>query len=95
MKKLYTVLNPIGHSGRLERGATVELTDEEAINYGPEYVALVTASKAKVEEVVEEVPLAKQTVAQLRITAEELGLETTGSKADLLERITLAQADAE
>lgn len=90
--KLYRVLNPIAHGGRVERGTEIELTDEQAANYGENYVELVTA-KASAEEV-EAKPVEKMTVAELRIKAEELGLDATGSKADLVERITLAQ-DAE
>ena len=91
--KTYRVLNPIAHGGRVERGTEIELTEEHAANYGSHHVELVTASsKAKAE--VEEKAIDKMTVAELRIKAEELGLETTGSKADLVDRITLSQ-DAE
>jgi hypothetical protein len=35
--KKYTVVRPIGFNGdRLEKGATVNLTDEEAANIGPD-----------------------------------------------------------
>lgn len=43
-KRIYKVLKPIAFSGRREIGETVELTDEEAVNIGNEYVALESGS---------------------------------------------------
>lgn len=38
-KKAYKVLHPIAYDGRKEVGEIVELTDEEAANIGPDYIA--------------------------------------------------------
>ncbi len=47
--KKYTVLRPIGFNGdRLEKGATVNLTDEEAANIGPD-VELARAQTEQIE----------------------------------------------
>lgn len=86
-KKQYKVLNPIGHSGRRERGEIVLLTEDESANFGAEYVELVVAQEvsAKVET-----PIDEMTVKQLREKAKELGLDEDGSKSELLERIQLS-----
>lgn len=90
----YKILNPIGYGGRIERGAIVELPDEVAKAYGAEYVEPYTGEVVKAqEEKVEEVPLSKLSVAQLRAKAKDMNLDTEGSKADLIERITLASAE--
>ena len=48
--KTYKVLRPIGFNGdRLEKDATVELTDEEAQNIGPD-VELVGAQTEQIDE---------------------------------------------
>ena len=92
---LYKILNPIGFGGRIERGEIVELPDEVAENYGPDYVTLVV-TETETEVVSDtEGDLTKLTVAQLRIKAGEMGLTTTGTKADLIDRITLALAGDE
>lgn len=87
---LYKVLNPIGYSGRVERGEVIEMADDVAANYGPEYVELFSTVEEKAIEDDTETDVTKLTVAQLRIKAEEMGLATTGTKADLIERITLS-----
>jgi hypothetical protein len=47
--KKYTVVRPIGFNGdRLEKGATVNLTDEEAANIGPD-VELAHAQTEQIE----------------------------------------------
>ena len=47
--KKYTVIRPIGFNGdRLEKGATVNLTDEEAANIGPD-VELAHAQTEQIE----------------------------------------------
>jgi hypothetical protein len=52
--KKYTVIRPIGFNGdRLEKGATVELTDEEALNIGPD-VELAHAQTEQIEPQKEE-----------------------------------------
>lgn len=91
----YEVLRPIAHGGRQEKGAVVQLTAEQAANYGEDYVRLATDAPKDEAEVTEK-PVEKMTVAELRIKATEMGLDSTGSKADLVERINLAlDADGE
>ncbi len=52
--KKYTVIRPIGFNGdRLENGATVNLTDEEAANIGPD-VELAHAQTEQIEPQKEE-----------------------------------------
>ena len=52
--KKYTVIRPIGFNGdRLEKGATVNLTDEEAANIGPD-VELAHAQTEQIEPPKEE-----------------------------------------
>jgi hypothetical protein len=92
-KKEYKVLNPIAHSGRIERGEIVLLTEDEARNF-PNNVELVMPVVATVEE--PEKAIDDMGVRELRAKAKGLGLSTEGSKADLLERIALAEeADEE
>ena len=86
----YKVLKPIGYGGRIEKGEIVELPTEIAENFGSEYVELVSTETEKEIEQETEQDITKLTLAQLRIKAEELKLSTTGTKADLIERITLA-----
>jgi len=90
----YEVLRPIAHGGRQEKGAVVQLTADEAANYGADYVKPFVAKAEVVAEVTEK-PVEKMTVAELRIKAEEMGLDTTGSKADLVERINLAAEESD
>lgn len=89
----YKVLKPIGWNGRREKGEVVKLTDEEASAYSSEYIELVTPVVVKeVEEIaLENKPLETLKFAELKELAVKLGLDANGSKADLLERITLAR----
>lgn len=90
----YRVLHPIGYAGRRERGDIVDLPDSIANSFlTPGLVELYDGPK-------EEAPapqvnsdnLDSLTVNQLRDKAKELGLSATGSKADLVEKISLALA---
>lgn len=45
-KKIYRVLRPIAFGGRREIGETIELTDEEALNLGDEYVVALEPAPA-------------------------------------------------
>ena len=87
-KKEYKVLNPIAHSGRIERGEIVLLTEDEASNFAGN-VELVTPVADVVAE--PEKPIDDMELLELKAKAEKLGLSTEGSKADLQERITLAE----
>lgn len=85
----YKVLHPIALSGRRERGDIVEISDSQAPSYvGPGLVEEYTGEAEPVNEPAE-VPLEEMDAAQLKERAKELGLPVSGSKADLLERITL------
>lgn len=88
--KQYKVLKPIGYGGRKEKGEILSLPEEVAKAIGSEFLEEVSSANTVKEEVVqEEKPLEKFSKAELEAKAEELGLDSTGSKADLLERITL------
>ncbi len=85
---LYTTKFPMAIKGtRVEAGVEVELTEEDFGQFDRNDFEAV-ASKDVPEEV-EIVPVDKMTGPQLKAKAEELGLPTTGTKADLLERISL------
>lgn len=88
------VLKPIGYGGRVEKGEVIEMTEAYVASFGPEYV--VPATSAEAEEVDateegEEVALKELTLSELREKAKSLDLSTAGTKADLIERIELAQ----
>lgn len=51
----YKILFPIAYGGRIEKGSVVELPDEIAKAYGPEYVQPVDGSSDTTEETAEEV----------------------------------------
>lgn len=91
-KKEYKVLNPIAHSGRVERGEVVLLTEDEASNFTAANVELVIP--VPVEEVKPEKTIDDMELQELKAKAEALNLSTTGSKADLQERIALAEQPA-
>lgn len=86
---LYRTVVPIQHKGeRVERNTEVEMDPKEAANLGGDVVPVEGDIEA-VEEVVEEKALDEMTKGELEAKAEELGLAKSGSKADLIERITL------
>ena len=74
---------------RAERGAFVELSDEEVAALDP--ADIIALSDLPIDEPEEEivVPFEEMTGAQLKDHAAMLGLSATGSKADLQERIRL------
>lgn len=88
----YKALRPLGISGRVEKGEVVYLTAEEARAFSADYLEPVSDS---VETPVTEDtrPLDDLSLSELRIKAKDLGLATSGSKADLVERIQLAKQD--
>lgn len=85
----YKVLHPIAYSGRRERGQVVEIPDADAASYLKP--GLVEPYEGNAEPVNEpaEAPLEEMTAEELKAKAKELGLPTSGSKADLKERIEL------
>lgn len=91
---LYKTLCPISHLGdRIERGAELELTDEQALNYASD-VEIVSDQPAVEEAPAVEVAVEEMSGKQLKEKAASLGLKATGSNADLIERITLHLASA-
>lgn len=87
---LYKTNCPISFMGsRVERGVEIELTKEYAKSLGDD-VSLVSDQVEEEEAADDEmVAVADMTQAQLKAEAKKLGLKTTGSNADLIERITL------
>jgi hypothetical protein len=74
---------------RVVKGTVVELEPEAAKNYGSDLEPVGAVTEAQVPEPTPEKPLDEMTADELRAKAEELGLSKSGSKADLIERITL------
>lgn len=73
---------------RIERGVEIELEPEVAANYGPDLEPVDASPEAEPEPEPEK-PLEEMSKDELAAQAESLGLAKSGSKADLLERITL------
>lgn len=87
-KKQYKVINPIGLDGRRERGEIISLSDADAgTHLEAGNIALHTPVKAATPADPKDV--SELSVKELREKAKELGLDATGSKADLVERIQL------
>jgi hypothetical protein len=79
---------PIGFKGdRIEKGEEIELSAEDAARLGTDVVPVGGAVVEEIEE--EEKSLDDMTKAELAAKAEALGLPTSGTKADLIEKITL------
>ncbi len=89
----YKILFPIAYGGRIEKGSVVELPDEIAKAYGPEYVQPVDGTIDTDVNEEDEVALEDMTLIGLKNKAKALGLSTNGGKADLIERISLHTAD--
>jgi len=91
--KEYKVLRPIGWNGRREKGAIIRLTEEEASAYSKDLITPVVAVAEVVDNKVklEDMPLEDLKFAELKQLAENLKLDTSGTKADLLERIKLSR----
>lgn len=93
MIKSYRVLRPIGYSGRREIGEIVEIDESYALAIGPEYVEEVKDGVVTTETKTDETPVEEMSHKELKEKAKDLNLPIDGSKADLIERITLAQKD--
>lgn len=78
---------------RIEKGQEIELTEEEAFNLG-DAVSLVTGP-APEPVAAPEKAVADMSLSELKAKAAELGLSASGSKADLVDRITLAVSASE
>jgi len=79
---------------RVERGAVIELTDEEAANLDAADIEVYEAVEANEPQAPVETPIEEMSVPQLKERAKELGLSASGSKADLQERIALHLQEA-
>lgn len=78
---------------RIERGAEFDASADDVAHIDPEDITEVGATPAtEAEAQAVDVPVSEMSVAELRAKAKELGLTTTGTKADLQERISLHQA---
>jgi hypothetical protein len=73
---------------RFEKNTPIEMTADEAARFGDDLIADGGVVE-EVVEVVDDTPIEEMSVDQLKAKAKALGLKATGSKADLLERITL------
>lgn len=73
---------------RVPTGTVIELTADEAKNFGASVVPF-DSTPGVAPEPEPEVAVEDMSVDQLKDKAKELGLKATGSKADLIERITL------
>jgi glycerol-3-phosphate cytidylyltransferase-like family protein len=87
------VLKPIGYGGRVEKGEVIEMTEDYVKSFGPDYVVLADSAEADEAGATEgdAKELSDMTVGELREKAKSLDLPSGGSKADLIERIELAQ----
>lgn len=82
---------------RIEKGEVVDIKESLAQSIGADYLKPVDEADAKevaTEPEVEETDLESLSHAELKEKAEELGLSTKGNKADLIERISLANPDS-
>lgn len=85
---LYIANCAISYKGvRFNKGAQIELTTEEATNYGAS-VSLVVEDAPQPEPEPEKA-LEDMTAGELKELAASLELSTSGTKADLYERIKL------
>lgn len=84
----YKTLCAIAYGGRIEKGSIVELPEDVARAYGAGYVELVDDA-SEVDHVVPQTNIADMSLLELRAEAKRLGLRDNGSKADLIERLTL------
>lgn len=75
---------------RVAKGAQIELSEEEAKVFDPADITPVDSIPApEPETVLADIPLEEMSASELKERAKELNLSTSGSKADVLERITL------
>ena len=90
--KEYRVLRPIGFGGRQEKGTILSLSDADAQSLPADALQLLSqeAPAPEVEDL-SQTPIANLKLAELKDLASKLGLDTSGTKADLSERITLSR----
>jgi hypothetical protein len=78
---------------RVRQGTILEMEPAVAAAYATSVTPFETEPAPQPVE--EEKAIEDMTVAELKVKAGELGLATSGSKADLIERITLHKQDEE
>lgn len=77
----------------LAKGQEIELTEEEARRFDTADLSPVEDTPEVPEVIESEKPIEEMNQKELQAKAKELGLSTAGSKADLLERISLHLAE--
>ncbi len=93
---LYKTLCAILHKGdRVEKGKVIDLTAEDVKRLDPSEISPVADVEVAPVIAEPEKPLEEMTAAELKDKAAALELSTSGTKADLLERITLHLAGGE
>lgn len=80
---------------RIEKGTEIEIADELVASLDPADITPVSDVPVASAEPVAPVSIEDMSAAQLKERAKELGLSTSGSKADLQERIALHLAEAD
>jgi len=95
MIKKYKVLQPIGYGGRQEKGTILEIEESYAEAIGSDFVVEVGKDEVASSEAGSETSVDEMSLAELKDKAKELKLPVGGSKADLIERIKLAQTEAQ
>jgi len=92
MKKLYKAECAFSNQGtRVEKNETLELDENFAKGLGVDVSEVIDSVEKKEEVQTESAPIGDFSLSELRAKADELGLSKGGSKADLIERISLAQ----
>jgi hypothetical protein len=75
---------------RVVAGSEIELNEQQVQRFDPADITPVSAIPAPDPEIaLADIPLEEMTYEQLKARAKELDLSASGSKADILERITL------
>lgn len=77
---------------RIEKGQEIELDEDYAKGLGGDLVKAGEVAETEAPEKAEEKSIDELTLSELKAKAESLGLSTKGSKADLIERINLANS---
>lgn len=75
---------------RVEKGQEIELNDDFAKGLGADLIKVGSEVVIETPVKAEEMATEELSLADLKKKAEELGLSTRGTKADLIERISLA-----
>lgn len=86
----YTALNALSYKGtRVERGEVIDIDPELAASIGSDSLKPFEEEKIVEEPKVENPNLSVMSKQELVELADSLGLKSSGTKADLVERLTL------